>query len=358
VSSLLFQRLRFLAGSALLVVLMTPVARAQDIHFSQFTNSPLNLSPGLTGVFGGDARFVANYRSQWRSVPVPYTTYSFSAEGKLYWTRGQYDRYLTGGLLINNDEQGSIHLNSTLVGIPVSLTLPIGRSNYFTLAAMPAFGQRRFDADKMTTDAQWQSRVYDPQADRRESELFANQSLKYFDFSAGANLRIQAFGQRNRLDLGGGWHHINRPNHDFWSSPFTNPDNVRLYSKMSLYSSGLLQIQSNVDLAGHYMFQKQGSYREMVYGFGLRLHLNQNPYRELALQVGVDRRHYFDDAIVPHVEVFFRTWMLGFTYDMNRWFNAPEVVLVTNRRAGPEVSLMYRFHKPKPLPTFRSCPMM
>lgn len=342
----------FLAASSL---------QAQDIHFSQFQNSPINLSPGLAGVFGGDARFVGNYRRQWRSVPVPYTTYSGSAEGKLYWNKGQYDRFLTGGLLINSDDQGTLHLKSLLIGIPVSVTIPVGRTHYFTVGVMPAFGQRRFGTDKLTFDAQWRNRVFDPSADTRESEVFANNSLKYFDLSAGANLRLQAGSKRNRLDLGGSLGHINRPSQDFWSSRLTDPGNVRLYNKLSLYASGLVQIQSNFDLVGHAIYQKQGGYKEAVYGLGVRFHLNQIPYRELALQIGINRRHYFNDALVPHIELLFRTWTVGLTYDTNWLFNKklnPENRLVTNGYGGPELSLIYRFYKVKPLPRFKSCPII
>ncbi|MEO6037125.1 MAG: hypothetical protein ABIQ93_01850, partial [Saprospiraceae bacterium] len=56
-------------------VLFTLALSAQDIHFSQFANSPINLSPGLIGAFGGDVRFVANYRNQWRSGPIPLVPY-------------------------------------------------------------------------------------------------------------------------------------------------------------------------------------------------------------------------------------------------------------------------------------------
>jgi Type IX secretion system membrane protein PorP/SprF len=69
--------------------------RGQDIHFSQYGNSPINLSPGLTGVFGCDMRFAANYRNQWRSVRVPYSTFAGSVENKFYHKKGQYDRYFT-----------------------------------------------------------------------------------------------------------------------------------------------------------------------------------------------------------------------------------------------------------------------
>ncbi|MEI6409340.1 MAG: PorP/SprF family type IX secretion system membrane protein [Bacteroidota bacterium] len=335
--------------------------QAQDIHFSQFQNSPLNLNPGLAGVYGGDARFVGNYRRQWHSVPVPYLTYSGSAEGKLYFHKGQYDRFLSGGLLINSDDQGTLHLKSLLIGIPVSVTVPVGRTHYFTVGAMPGFGQRHYDPKNLTFDSQFIGRHFDPSADPHETEAFTNTSLKYFDLSAGANLRLQAGSKRNRLDLGGSLAHINRPKQTFWTSKSTDPGNERLYSKLALYVDGLIQVQSNFDVVGHAIYQKQGGYREAVYGLGVRFHLNQVTYRELAIQLGVDRRQYYNDALVPHVELLFRTWTVGFTYDANWLINKklnPENRLVTNGYGGPELSLIYRLYKVKPLPRFKSCPII
>lgn len=329
-------------------------ATAQDIHFSQFANSPLNLSPGLAGVFGGDMRFVGNYRSQWRSVPVPYTTFSGSVENKIYWTKGKYDRYFTGSLILNYDKQGSIELTSLQIGIPISVTLPLQKNTFLTAGVTPAFGQRAFETNRLTFDAQWVDCIFDPSADAREDQLFQSNSLKYFDLSAGVNLRFQSEGRRNRLDVGGGLHHINRPNHDFWSSDLTDPGNVRLYSKMSLYATGLLQLSSTFDLVGQGLYQRQGGYRELVYGGGIRMHLNQQPYRELALQVGADYRHRYQDALIPHLEVLWRTWTLGFTYD----FNMSQADRLTSGRGGPEVALIYRLYKVKPLQIFKTCPII
>lgn len=332
----------------------TPI-QAQDIHFSQFGNSPLNLNPALAGVFGGDLRFVGNYRRQWQSIPVPYSTFSGSVENKLYWTKGKYDRYLTGALLLNHDRQGTLKLTSVRVAIPISVTLPIAKNNFVTLGVMPAFGQRSFNTSKLTFDAQWNDCMHDPLAATREDQLFTSSSLKYFDLGAGLNYRWQADKKRTRIDAGFGWQHINRPNHDFWSSDLTSPGNVRLYDRKAGYLLGLFQVAGNWDLMAQGIYQAQGSYRELLYGGGLRLHLNQNPYRELALQIGLDYRHHFEDALIPHIEVLYRTWTLGFTYDVNFW---SEVKTLTNRRAGPEVSLIYRLYKVKPLPKFKSCPII
>jgi hypothetical protein len=338
-------------------------AKAQDIHYTQFQNSPLNLNPGLAGVFGGDGRAIFNYRSQWRSVRVPYTTFSGSIEGKLYLNRGVYSKYITGGLLINQDDQGSLHLKSTLVGLPIGLTLPVGKANYLTVGVTPAFGQRRFDTKDVTFDSQWKNRIYDPSNDSHEDQLLSNTNLKYFDLSAGVNYRMQSTKRRNRLDLGYAMHHINRPSQDFYSSSLTNPGTTRLRSKSTFYMTGLVQLQGNFDLIGSVLWQKQGAARELVYGLSARFHLDQRPYHEMALQIGINRRHYYNDAIVPHIEFLFKTLTVGLTYDIN-WLpkignvEPPASQVITGGRGGPELAIIYRFYKVKPLAKFKSCPII
>lgn len=325
-------------------------AFGQDIHWSQFGNSPLNLSPGLAGVFGGDMRFVGNYRNQWRSVPVPYLTFSGSAENKFYHRKGLYDRFFTGGVMLNYDRQGSLRLTSLQVGIPVSFTMPINKQNFLTLGATPVFGQRAFSTNKLTFDEQWDGCFFNSGISTTENLLLDNTNLKYFDLSAGINFRTQSATKRSKLDIGAAMHHINRPEHQFWSTA----TDYRLASKSTFYAQGQLQLLSKVDFVAHGLYQKQGTYEEIVSGFGGRFHLNQKPYQELALQVGVDFRHRYTDAFVPHIEVHYRTWQIGFSYDVNTSGFRP----ATNNRGGPEVSLIYRLYKVKPLPTFKSCQLI
>lgn len=327
---------------------------AQDIHFSQYGNSPLNLSPSLAGVFGGDMRFVANYRKQWRTVPVPYTTFSGSVENKVYVHPGRYDKFVTASLLVNYDRQGAIALQSLQIGIPLALTLPVGKSHFFTIGATPMFGQRSFDADEVSLDEQYIDGIYDPTAAISENLTITN--LKYFDISAGANFRLQSPKKRTRVDIGGAMHHINRPAHDFWASSVTSTDNVRLHNKLTLYGLSLFQLNERFDFLAQGLYQKQGKFQEIVYGGGVRMHLNSNPYKEFALQIGVDWRHRYNNALVPRLEVLYRTWTFGATFDWDAFSRAGE--LISERRGGPELSLIYRFYKVKPLPKFKSCPII
>ena len=328
--------------------------KAQDIHFSQFGNSPLNLSPGLAGVFGGDLRFVGNYRQQWRTVPVPYSTFSGSVENKVYLNRGKYNKFITASLLVNYDKQGDLGLNSLQIGIPLALTLPVGKSNFLTLGITPMFGQRSFDTDEISFDEQYKAGMYDPNIAITEN-LNAT-TLKYFDFSAGVNYRIQSPRKRSRLDFGGAMHHINRPSHDFWASSVTETDQVRLYNKLTLYGLGMLQLSEKFDFMAEGLYQQQGKYREIVYGGGVRMHLSKQRYHELALQIGVDWRHRYNNSLVPRLEVFFGTWTFGATFDWDVVSRAGD--LISDRRGGPEFSLIHRFYKIKPMQKFKSCPII
>jgi Type IX secretion system membrane protein PorP/SprF len=55
---------------------------SQDIHFSQFFETPLLRNPSLAGIFKGDIRAQAVYRDQWNSVTNAYRTGSLNAELK------------------------------------------------------------------------------------------------------------------------------------------------------------------------------------------------------------------------------------------------------------------------------------
>ena len=87
----------------LIVVLFFTVGRffSQDIHWSQFNDIPLFQNPGNAGHFSGDYRFVANYRNQWKSVTIPFSTLSISADSKIY-----SNRNVGYGILFFNDVSG------------------------------------------------------------------------------------------------------------------------------------------------------------------------------------------------------------------------------------------------------------
>ena len=59
------------------------ISNAQDIHFSQYNETPSLLNPALTGTQYVIAAS-AIYKDQWRSVTVPYKTFGASYEMKFH----------------------------------------------------------------------------------------------------------------------------------------------------------------------------------------------------------------------------------------------------------------------------------
>jgi len=59
---------------------------AQDLHFSQFFNSPLTTNPANTGFIpDADYRLSAQYRNQFSSIlTMPYKTMSISGDAQVF----------------------------------------------------------------------------------------------------------------------------------------------------------------------------------------------------------------------------------------------------------------------------------
>src|SRR5436190_23935667 len=100
-----------LASFALCVVARVS---GQDLHFSQFMNSPLATNPANTGFIpSGDYRIGINYRNQWSSImTVPYQT--MSAFGDMQLMQKENGWLGVGGLILH-DVAGSGNLTSTKI---------------------------------------------------------------------------------------------------------------------------------------------------------------------------------------------------------------------------------------------------
>ncbi len=343
-------------GLLLAIVFRLP---AQDIHFSQFYNTPALLSPALVGVFGGDTRFIAGYRSQWTSVPVDYQTFHAAVDHKFFGRRAR-SGFFSGGLTFNYDQAGYSKLTLLNLGLQGSYTQKITRHFYTTVGVELGGAQRRFDISDLTFDNQYDfdAGVADPTLDNGEN-FFDNDQINYFDLSTGINFHLQALSdialvdrhqQRSKLDFGVGIFHLNRPNQSFVED-IESPLPIRI----SPYLAGVLQLGQAFDLVGTATVQVQTPYNEYVAGLGGRLHLKRDLKNHLAVQLGLlTRFHEVADTYSPTLEVHYNNWRFGFSYDVN----ISEFNVATERRSGPEFTLRYLIKRVRPLPTFKICPLI
>ena len=95
------------------------ICYSQDIHFSQFYNTPLLLNPGLTGASNADLRAIVNYKDQWRIIGSPYKTFAFSYDMALLKEKFK-NSFLGAGICAFNDKAGDTELGLTQIALSVA----------------------------------------------------------------------------------------------------------------------------------------------------------------------------------------------------------------------------------------------
>jgi type IX secretion system PorP/SprF family membrane protein len=325
------QNMKRMGRLTLLLLLSTMAASAQDIHFSQFFETPLLRNPALAGIFTGDIRVQAVYRTQWNSVTVPYQTGSLNGEYKLPVGRG--NDFLTVGGQILYDKAGTAALSAThiLPTVNYHKSLSTDRNMYLSLGFMGGWVQRRIDRSKITTNSQFDGIAFNPGLG--DGETFTKPSYSYFDGSVGMTFNTQ-IGENvdDNFYVGLAYHHFNRA------------------SKISFYSDARFEmtpkwvasagIRMNVTDYSFFTFYgdyaKQGPYTETLAGglYSLKLDDMENP--RYIIHGGAFMR--WKDALIPTAKLEFRPMAVSVSYDAN----LSQLRQASRGRGGFEIALTYQ----------------
>jgi hypothetical protein len=100
--------------AAVSCIIFAQQVTAQDLNFSQFYEMPLLRNPALAGIYKGDFRATAAFRSQWGSVTTPYISQALGAEIKFSVSQHS-DNFIALGVQMTNDLAGDSKLGKTQV---------------------------------------------------------------------------------------------------------------------------------------------------------------------------------------------------------------------------------------------------
>jgi type IX secretion system PorP/SprF family membrane protein len=196
----------------LLVGFLSLDNHAQDLHFSQYYNSPLLLNPANTGYLeSSDWRVGLNYRNQSGTIPVPYNT--FSAFGDLGLFRNKWENSWLGfGAALWRDVSGNGNLALTKAQASLAAHV-LGENMSFSIGLSAARTQRSVDFSKLTYDVQWDEFSFNQNISNQET--FSTQKTSYIDMGLGLNIAF--FNKHNFLMKGSvAAQHINRPTETFY----------------------------------------------------------------------------------------------------------------------------------------------
>lgn len=321
----------------LLILSSTFKITAQDLHYSQFYLNPMHLNPALTGIFRGDLRVAASYRSQWKSVPVPYQTFS----GTVDWKTLKRDvNLLSVGFQVQHDRAGDAALTWTQVGALAGVAHALGESQALSAGIGLAIAQRAFDISKLTFKNQWSGDLFD--AALPTGENFNKNSGIAPTLSAGLNWHYGPAGARSRLDAGIGAFHLNQPKVNF-----RDDADRRLPARFAVMLDGALQTGEFTDIVAFGAAQQMSEAREILFGGGVRRVLSP----DVAVQFSLATR--LGDAFIPAFQVEWFNWTAGLSYDLN----ISDFDVATNKRGGFEIAVVYRTLPVPPVKTFKSCPI-
>jgi type IX secretion system PorP/SprF family membrane protein len=298
---------QFLTGMILLISAITSGVYAQDLHFSQFMNSPLTTNPANTGFIpDGDYRLGINYRNQWSTLmSVPYKT--MSAFGDVQLMKDRFENgWLGAGGVILKDVAGSGNLTSTKIYGSVAYHQMLGYSSLLSLGFNVGYANKQINTSNLKFPDQFDGKFFDNK--QPTSVMLDRTNIGYIDLQAGLNF---AYFPAENIYLNGGFstHHVNRPEESFFDDPDT--DN-RIAMRHIGFLNGSFKLNDQWIVNPNAYFTTQAKSYEAV--FGVNAHYNLSGDGEQLLIAGMYYR--LNESIIPMIGLGIKDFIFSFTYDV------------------------------------------
>lgn len=328
----------------LCLAMMAAVAvQAQDIHFSQFYQSPLNLNPAMTGVMNCNHRIVANYRNQWASIlkSNAYNTYSASYDQKI--PVGRYDYFGLGGTLWG-DKAGASEFATLQARMSGSYAKKMGgyrkKAHYLVLGADLGVSQRSINSINLQWPSQNDNGQFNPNL---QGDIINDPNFWFVDLSAGA-LWFSVFDENNNFYFGGAFSHLNRANQSFDNA------NIPLYSKFTFHAGGEFMTGQRFGLVPGVVTFFQGPSWQANFGNSFKFLLGNSRRYNQAFQIGAWARlanrlsdGKLMDALILSTRFDYEQFTIGFSYDIN----TSSLYTASNGNGSFEFSLVYKICGPE-----------
>jgi type IX secretion system PorP/SprF family membrane protein len=341
------------------MLLFATVAGAQDIHFSQFNQSPLTLNPALAGTTVW-IRAAMVYRTQWSAVTVPYSTLgaSFDVKSKKRWIKikGATEKYrkptengFGWGVNIFNDRAGDGKMGTLQANISLAYQIYLSGKSMLAAGFQGGVMQRTINFSNLYWGTQYDpgsSTGYNTALPADKAIASGSSSSIRPDLGAGLtytykkNERYMRGNDARDFMLGASIFHFNQPKYSFLGG------DEKLDPRIVFHGSGTYGISNtSIALIPAFMIQKQGPNQEIFAGTLVRYMLREDSrYTGYVKGASISAGGYYrnKDAFVAAALFEFGSYGIGMSYD----FNISGLKTVSSGRGGFEITL--RFLNPAP----------
>ena len=293
--------------TAIIICLCSLQLNAQDLHYSQFFNSPLVTNPANTGFIpDGDYRLGVNYRNQWSSVmTIPYKTFSAFGDAQVMQNSDNTGWMGVGGVILR-DVAGSGNLTSTKVYGSVAYHQMINLGSLLSLGFNVGWANKQINVTNLKFPDQFDGKFFDSHLPTSVS--LDRNNINYLDMQVGMNY---AYFPTSDVYLNAGFSamHLNRPRESFFNAQ-DGIDN-RIPVRYTAFLNGSFKLNDRVIVNPNIYGSLQAKSWEIV--GGLNAHYNLSGDGEKILIAGLYYRH--QDAIIPMIGLGYHDINFTFSYD-------------------------------------------
>lgn len=298
---------------------------AQDVHFSQYYNSPQMINPAMIGEGQTKGRLIFNFRNQGSFMTNPYKTMAFSGDAKLN------VKNISGGFLFLHDKSGDGNYSTNNVCLSVASAVQLNKEQSLKLGFQTGWMQYTLDADKLTWNSQFDGT-------KINQEMASGETIKkgfgYFDLSTGLLYTYQ-FKNKQEFHAGFSAFHIT---HSMLTNMSTKNSDVRWCG----FGEASLPIKNaDIRLMPSVLYMKQGTANEFAIGTSAKCKIGANkqfiPDR-IASFVYLGTYYRSNDAIMVLTGLSFQEQMIvSASYDIP----ISAISEVTKNHGGIEFSVIY-----------------
>ena len=310
-----------------LFLLASIITLAQDLHFSQFYNSPLTTNPANTGFIpDADYRIGINYRTQWSSVlNQPYKTMSATGDAQFFRDKLQNGWLGLGGVLLS-DKAGSGGLRSDKLYGSVAYHQMLGLSSLLSAGFNLGYVSKRIDPTALKFPDQFNGKFFD--GTTATSVQFSNLNIDYYDMQVGMNY---AYFPKEDIYINAGYsiHHVNKPKESFFGD---NTEVGKIPMRHIGFVNAILKVNPRVIINPNVYFTTQA--KAMEINGGIQANYNLSEFGENQLIAGLYYR--YKDAVIPTIG--FETKKIAFTFSYDATLSPLKTF--NNYRGAAELSIV------------------
>lgn len=321
------------------MLLMFGINQAQDIHFSQYLETPTTLNPALYGL-QYDTRIMANYRNQWSYVTgtsKAYQTYGVSYDGG--YAKKLRGKRIGWGLNIIRDVAGDSKMSTLLPTAGAMIATRINRQMKASAGFQFGLNYRTVSTSNLRWGAQYRNYEYDASLPSGEQPPVS--SLLSTDVGAGAHFsyaqseKYISAKDGSKFDAGFAAYHFKPTKSSFFTT------SEKLDMRVIGYVTGEFFIpKMRIALDPSIIYQRQSKHHEFIAGLMFKYVLvEESKFTSIkkphAFSFGATYR--YKDAIIPAILWQYDKYALGFAYDIN----VSQLTPASRLKGGLEVMLRY-----------------